>query len=830
MFKLKPILPSAMFFILALGAVHLHAVSQVRQQRNDLLARLEVVCAGKAKDTEKVLAQLVDATQMGASLIRLGVLDRQSFGGTAEALEVVFPAVESLGMAPGGVLAEIYPLSGREASIGANLLDDSERSRASGEAVRTRGPVIVGLFPLSGGRPGLICRTPVIIARDGQDSFWGFITATIALERLINLSGLDRLPGEGYDYRLEKNASQSEGDSSLAGRLPETSPGAWRPVSVAGAKFRLLVGPAGPWPALVDFWPQYLAAVALGLAGAVALYKLLGRPVLSRAASDVRTAKLRQVNRRLAGELRRHRASARELEASVEIVRGMFEDSPAVKLLVDPLSLAVLDANPAAVRFYGWPREELAGMPVARINAQSPDRIGRAIARAMRGESGPYLTRHRLATGEVRDVEVFSGPVRKQGTVVLHSVIQDVTAREAALGELRANADRKEGCQASDRVLAEIGHDLRSPLNAAMGFIELTIRTALEPRQRDNLDMALRSCREIDSTLCSILRSAGAEGGAHPSRDVLPEYLPPESSNDQPAGVQARPTGTPDGFEDMADLLEGMSGTRVLVVDDDPLGRHAVLSTLEMAGLTAQQAGSGPEALSMLAGESFDAVLLDIRMPGMDGFETLAAIRDLPGGGELPVIALSGRVAEEDRLRCFEAGMNDHLSKPIKAAALFASLRQVTAARRRGGPVGGRLVLDAQAALSLLMGNKSLYVRLLEGFTREYTQTGANMRRLVDGGRLDEAGVLAHSIKGLAANLGGERLRLAALKLEEALGSGSPLLPACLEDFVLALDEFSSLAARTAGEMAAKADSLPRIEISENPKEAGGSNGQPPSR
>jgi PAS domain S-box-containing protein len=817
MFKLKSILPSAMFFILVLGAAHLHAVSQVRQQRNDLMTRLEVVCAGKAQDTEKVLAQLVGATQMGASLIRLGVLDRQSFGGTAEALEAVFPAVESLGMAPGGVLAEIYPLSGREASIGANLLDDRDRSRPSGEAVRTRGPVIVGFFPLSGGRPGLICRTPVIIARDGQDSFWGFITATIALERLINLSGLDRLPGEGYDYRLEKNASQSEGDASLAGRLSETSPGAWRPVSVAGAKFRLLVGPAGPWPAPVDFWSQYLAAVALGLAGALALFRLLGRPALSRAASDVRTAKLRQVNRRLAGELRRRRASARELEASVEIARGMFEDTPAVKLLVDPLSLAVLDANPAAVRFYGWPREVMVGMPVARINAQSPDRIGRVIARAMRGEAGPYLTRHRLATGEVRDVEVFSGPVRKQGSVVLHSVVQDVTAREAALGELKANADRKkEGCQASDRILAEIGHDIRSPLNAAMGFLELTIRTDLEPRQRDNLDMALRSCREIDSTLGSILRPACAEGGAHPPREALPEDVSPGSSNDQPASVQARPGGTPEGFDDMADLLEGMSGTRVLVVDDDPLGRHAVLSTLEMAGLTAQQAGSGPEALSLLAHESFDAVLLDLRMPGMDGYETLAAIRDLPGGGELPVIALSGRVAEEDRLRCFKAGMNDHLSKPVNAAALFASLRQVTAVRRRGDPGGDRLVLDAQAALSLLMGNKSLYVRLLDGFTREYTQTGANMRRLVDAGRLDEAGVLAHSIKGLAANLGGERLRLAALKLEEALDSGAPVLPACLEDFVLALDEFSSLAARTAVEMSGKSDSPPRIGISEN--------------
>jgi PAS domain S-box-containing protein len=900
--------------------MHMFALTRLRLERRAIQDRLEAVCSKKGDDMEAVLAQLVKATQMGASLVRLGALDAQSFDGTADALEAVFPGVESLGLAPEGVITAVYPRRGHEGALGLDLFDDSARSLGSEEAVRTRSPVISGPFLATDGKSSFMSRAPVFVARDGQERLWGFVSAIISLERLIALSGLERLPEEGYAYRLERSASQPGVGEFLAGGLPKASRGVLRTVSMAGGKLRLLVGSAGVRPTLASFWREYLGAVMLGLALSIRLYMLRRRPVLLKAAADGRTVKLRQVNRRLAWEIRRRRNASRERDASLEITRGMFEDSPAVKVLVDPLSLAVVDANPAAARFYGWPREKLAGMPITEINAQSSGTVGRAMALAMRGEAGPYLTRHRLATGEERDVEVFSGPVRKNGTVLVQSVIQDVTAREAALRELKTGMDRiesifncveaglveadaagrilfvnqgfcrmfgmsrekakgltlkdithpddlgvsmdlhgrimsgkvnrehlakrylrasgepfwgnvcvaalrdgsgalvgtvaaitdvtglqearhaaEETCLAKNHVLANIGHDLRSPLNAIMGLTSLTLRGSLEPKQRDNLDKAFTACRELAGVLDTLLHTPGT-GDAGPESTRAP-LSPAVSLDDQSAEVSTGHGGFPDGLEDLSELLEGLSGTRVLVVDDNPLGRNTVLSMLEMAGLGAASAGSGPEALAMLEKGGFDAVLLDIQMPVMDGFETLSALRALPGGRDLPVIALTGHATEEYRLRCFEAGMDVHLAKPMTAAALFAALRQAMT-RHPENPDDDMPVLDSPRALSLLLGNRELYGRLLAGFVREYAQAGENVRRFVEDGRLSDAVVLAHSIKGLAANLGGERLHRAALRLEKSLASGdADLMPPCLETFVLALDEFAAQAAHSAEEM-----------------------------
>jgi PAS domain S-box-containing protein len=112
--------------------------------------------------------------------------------------------------------------------------------------------------------------------------------------------------------------------------------------------------------------------------------------------------------------------------------RSFFQDSHAVMLVLDPKTGVIVDANPAACFFYGYTKEELTARQITDINTMARDQVFDEMQRAGTGECRQFSFRHRLANGEVRDVEVFSGPVQFHGKTLLFSIIHDVTARKHA--------------------------------------------------------------------------------------------------------------------------------------------------------------------------------------------------------------------------------------------------------------------------------------------------------------------------------------------------------------------------------------------------------------
>jgi CheY-like chemotaxis protein len=133
---------------------------------------------------------------------------------------------------------------------------------------------------------------------------------------------------------------------------------------------------------------------------------------------------------------------------------------------------------------------------------------------------------------------------------------------------------------------------------------------------------------------------------------------------------------TPQGPEDERVSPATVAGIRVLIAEDNPVNALLVQALLKREGCTVELAGTGEEALQALARSRYDLVLMDMRMPGMDG---LAATRKMRASGdETPVIALTANAFEEDRKHCLEAGMNAFLSKPVDAAALKTALARWT--------------------------------------------------------------------------------------------------------------------------------------------------------
>jgi two-component system, sensor histidine kinase and response regulator len=222
-----------------------------------------------------------------------------------------------------------------------------------------------------------------------------------------------------------------------------------------------------------------------------------------------------------------------------------------------------------------------------------------------------------------------------------------------------------------------------------------------------------------------------------------------------------------------------LHGRRLLLVEDNAVNQELALELLSDTGAVVDVAWNGAEALERIAQARYDAVLMDCQMPVMDGFEATRRLRRDPANARLPVIAMTANAMAGDRDQCFEAGMDDHVAKPIDVKLLLAALeRWVEAdagpADNTGAPAHAAQrrdagVIDHAAALQRLGGKQHLLDRLGASFVASESGVAERIRRLLDEGQPEAAMRAAHTLKGLAASVGANRLAGAAGTLETAL-------------------------------------------------------------
>jgi len=116
------------------------------------------------------------------------------------------------------------------------------------------------------------------------------------------------------------------------------------------------------------------------------------------------------------------------------------------------------------------------------------------------------------------------------------------------------------------------------------------------------------------------------------------------------------------------------AGRRVLIVEDEPINREIAQEILNEVGLIVEVAEDGLEAVERIRNENFDLILMDMQMPRMDGVGATRLVRQLPNGGTVPIIAMTANAFAEDKARCFNAGMNDFIMKPVEPDLLFQTL------------------------------------------------------------------------------------------------------------------------------------------------------------
>ncbi|TDU26786.1 signal transduction histidine kinase [Panacagrimonas perspica] len=223
-----------------------------------------------------------------------------------------------------------------------------------------------------------------------------------------------------------------------------------------------------------------------------------------------------------------------------------------------------------------------------------------------------------------------------------------------------------------------------------------------------------------------------------------------------------------------------LSGLRVLVVDDHEANLEVARDLLQSAGVDVVLARSGPESIEAVARERFDAVFMDMRMPGMDGIEAAQTIRAAERGTRVPIVALTANVMSPDRERCLMAGMDDFVGKPIDVDEMFAALARVTGrgdslvARPPAPVVAAPADHDFEHARAGVARSPGLYGRLASRFLHDDDPV-SHLRSLVEAGRDADATMAAHRLKGFAAQVGALRVARLAGDAELALASSRRL-------------------------------------------------------
>lgn len=248
----------------------------------------------------------------------------------------------------------------------------------------------------------------------------------------------------------------------------------------------------------------------------------------------------------------------------------------------------------------------------------------------------------------------------------------------------------------------------------------------------------------------------------------------------QARGVKSSIDEGYDRHEEMTDLLDKLRGAKVLLVEDNELNQELALELLFRNGIVATLAENGEQALEALEDNEFDGVLMDCQMPVMDGYEATRRIRLSSELENLPIIAMTANAMSGDRDKVLDAGMNDHISKPINVKNMFQTMAkwitpsepQLSVMKQTEDSVPADIPdipgIDQNVGLSITQGDKGLYRKLLLKYLNGNKTFVSEFKVAQQNSEQETQVRLAHTLKGTSGNIGAAQIQDIAGQLETA--------------------------------------------------------------
>jgi CheY-like chemotaxis protein len=276
-----------------------------------------------------------------------------------------------------------------------------------------------------------------------------------------------------------------------------------------------------------------------------------------------------------------------------------------------------------------------------------------------------------------------------------------------------------------------------------------------------------------------MLTSGGQRGDADRCREVgISAYLTKPVRQQELHDVIVRVLGLrddPDGHRTLVtrhSLEAAPKHLCILLAEDNPINRELAVRILSKRGHTVTVAENGMVAVELFVKETFDAVLMDVQMPEMDGYEATAAIRrkEKSTGKHIPIIAMTAHAMKGDREKCLAAGMDAYISKPVHVEELVkvteGLTRNMGPIDRSAEPPSALAAVDLEAALSRVEGDETLLSDLAKMFCEESPRMLAAVRDAIESKNAIGLERSAHALKGSLATFAAPQAFDLALKLE----------------------------------------------------------------
>ncbi len=404
-------------------------------------------------------------------------------------------------------------------------------------------------------------------------------------------------------------------------------------------------------------------------------------------------------------------------------------------------------------------------------------RLGKGVAKVKKYLPEPDLRGRRIL---IVDDNEMSRMVLSDMLGGMTFVVKDVSSGKEALAEIRAAAEKGEPYEV---VLL----DWQMPEMDGIATAKAIQKLPVAPKP--HMIMVTAYGRE------EVLKEAAQAG----LEDVL---IKPVSSStmfdtlvqvlggkheEQQAGEQPETTE----IENLASI----KGSSILLVEDNEFNQQIACELLTEAGFKVDVAENGQKCIEMLDKQTYDIVLMDMQMPVMDGVTATREIRKNESFKDLPIIAMTANVMEADIEKCREAGMWDHIGKPIDPDELFGKLLKWVKPRR-AADVREAVVtplketareetrppkeddlpdipgLDTKLGLKRVMGKKDFYLTMLRKYVDNQSEAPTQIRQSLGAGDYGTAERLAHTAKGVSGNIGAARLQELAAAVEKAIRDG----------------------------------------------------------